>query len=125
MSGCTVLIADDNQIFRAGVRMLISRAEDFEVVGEASDGIEAVALAIALRPDVVVMDIAMPKLNGLEATRRIAAESPSTRIVILTGSDAPEMHYAADALGAVGFISKSAVVPELLAAMRTAVAVSR
>jgi two-component system response regulator NreC len=84
VSAIRILLADDHNVMRDGLRLLLERQPDFDVVGEASDGREAVALAEAHRPDVVVMDIAMPNLNGIEAARRIAAQNPKIAIAILS-----------------------------------------
>ena len=112
-----VLIADDQALVRAGFCMILNAEEDIEVVGEASDGLEAVKLARELRPDVVLMDIRMPGLDGLEATRRVvdgSAERP-VRVLMLTTFDLNEYVYEALRAGASGFLLKD-VPPEQLAA---------
>jgi DNA-binding NarL/FixJ family response regulator len=113
-----VLVADDQSMVRAGFRMLLSGEPDIEVVAEASNGLEAVDKAARFRPTVVLMDIRMPELDGLEATRRIlAAESPP-RILILTTFDLDEYVYEALRAGASGFVLKDDPPEQLLAAIR-------
>ncbi|UQU66598.1 response regulator transcription factor [Couchioplanes caeruleus] len=107
----SVLLADDQHLVRAGFRSLLKRDRGIEVVGEASTGDEAVRTARAVRPDVVLMDIRMPGLDGIEATRRILAEAPECRIVILTTFETDEYVFAALAAGASGFLTKE-VDPE-------------
>ncbi|MGI5208126.1 response regulator [Spirillospora sp. CA-108201] len=109
-----VLIADDQTLVRGGFRMILSRA-GIEVVGEAADGLEAVAAARRLRPDVVLMDIRMPGMDGLEATRRVLAYDPACRVLILTTFDLDRYVYSALAAGASGFLLKD-VTPEHLVA---------
>ncbi len=112
-----VLIADDQALVRAGFRMILDAEDDLDVVGEASDGAEAVKLARQLKPDVVLMDIRMPELDGIEATRRIAelGTDPPTRVLMLTTFDLNEYVYEALRAGASGFLLKD-VPPEQLAA---------
>ena len=112
-----VLIADDQALVRAGFRMILDAEDDLDVVGEASDGAEAVKLARQLKPDVVLMDIRMPELDGIEATRRIAelGADPPTRVLMLTTFDLNEYVYEALRAGASGFLLKD-VPPEQLAA---------
>ncbi|MGA5304972.1 response regulator [Nucisporomicrobium flavum] len=107
----SVLLADDQHLVRAGFRSLLKRDRGIEVVGEASTGDEAVRTARAVRPDVVLMDIRMPGLDGIEATRRIVAELPECRVVILTTFETDEYVFAALAAGASGFLTKE-VEPE-------------
>jgi DNA-binding NarL/FixJ family response regulator len=116
-----VLLCDDQDLVRAGFRMLLAGAPDTEVVAEAADGEAAVELARAHAPDVVVMDIRMPRLDGIEATRRIVAEPTlgHTRVLILTTFDLDEYVYDALRAGASGFLLKDASAAELLAAIRT------
>ncbi|GAA4317112.1 DNA-binding NarL/FixJ family response regulator [Actinomadura luteofluorescens] len=109
-----VLIADDQTLVRGGFRMILSRS-GIEVVGEAADGLEAVAAARRLRPDVVLMDIRMPGMDGLEATRRVLADDPTCRVLILTTFDLDRYVYSALAAGASGFLLKD-VTPEHLVA---------
>jgi len=105
-----VVIADDQELVRVGFRLILERA-GFEVVGEAGDGAQAIALVRDLAPDVVLMDIRMPVLDGIEATRAIVSESPATRVLALTTFDLDEYVYAAVRAGASGFLLKD-VTPE-------------
>jgi DNA-binding NarL/FixJ family response regulator len=109
-----VLIADDQALVRGGFRMILEAQKDMEVVGEADDGHEAVAQARELRPDVVLMDIRMPELDGLEATRRLMSDGDDIRVLILTTFDLDEYVYEAMKTGASGFLLKD-VPPERLA----------
>ncbi len=115
-----VVLADDQTLVRAGFRSILSDEEDIEVVGEAGDGAAAVALAAELRPDVVLMDIRMPVLDGLEATRRITADPllDGVKVVILTTFDEDEHVYGALRGGASGFLVKDTEPMELLHAVR-------
>src|SRR6266540_3934158 len=110
-----VLLADDQGLVRAGFRSLLDAQEDIEVVGEAGDGEEAVRLAAELRPDVVLMDIRMPGMDGLEATRQIVATSGRTRVLIVTTFDLDEYAYEGLRAGASGFLLKDARPEELVA----------
>jgi DNA-binding NarL/FixJ family response regulator len=114
-----VLVVDDQSMIRAGFRMLLSGEEDIEVVAEASNGLEAVDKAARYRPTVVLMDIRMPELDGLEATRRILAADEEARILILTTFDLDEYVYEALRAGASGFVLKDEPPEQLLAAIRT------
>jgi DNA-binding NarL/FixJ family response regulator len=116
-----VLVVDDQRLVRAGFRVILASEVDLEVVGEAGDGMEALRLNRELRPDVVLMDIRMPNLDGLEAARRIIATS-STRVLILTTFDADEYVYGALQAGASGFMLKDAPPEQLVAAVRAAAA---
>ncbi len=109
-----VLLADDQRLVRAGFAMILDAHADLEVVGEAADGAEAVALARRLAPDVVLMDVRMPVLDGLAATRRVVAEVPGTRVLVLTTFDLDDYVYDALQAGASGFLLKD-VRPEQLA----------
>ena len=109
-----VLVVDDQALVRGGFRMILDAQKDIEVVAEAGDGREALQKARELRPDVVLMDIRMPELDGLEATRRLLGEDGSTRVLILTTFDADEYVYEAMKAGASGFLLKD-VRPEQLA----------
>jgi DNA-binding NarL/FixJ family response regulator len=109
-----VLIADDQALVRGGFRMILDAQKDIEVVGEASDGQEALAQARALEPDVVLMDIRMPELDGLEATRRLLSGDGAARVLMLTTFDLDEYVYEAMTAGASGFLLKD-VRPEQLA----------
>jgi DNA-binding NarL/FixJ family response regulator len=113
-----VLIADDQALVRGGFRMILEAKEDMEVVGEAGDGTEAVALVEELRPDVVLMDVRMPDMDGIEATRRIVASGSSARIVILTTYDIDEYVFSALRAGASGFLLKDVRPAELAEAIR-------
>ncbi len=113
-----VLVADDQSMVRAGFRMLLSGEQDIEVVAEASNGLEAVAKAARFRPTVVLMDIRMPELDGLQATRRILAADNAARILILTTFDLDEYVYEALRAGASGFVLKDDPPEQLLAAIR-------
>ncbi len=113
-----VLVADDQSMVRAGFRMLLSGEQDIEVVAEASTGREAVDLAARFDPTVVLMDIRMPELDGLEATRRILAADDAARILILTTFDLDEYVYEALRAGASGFVLKDDPPEQLIAAIR-------
>ncbi len=113
-----VFLAEDHVLMREGTREFLEREEDVEVVGEAGDGEETVRLATQLRPDVAVIDIAMPKLNGIEATKRIKAQSPSTAILILTAYDNDQYIFAVLDAGAAGYLLKSVDSQELVDAVR-------
>ena len=114
-----VLVADDQSMVRAGFRMLLSREPDVEVVAEAENGVEAVDKAARFHPNVILMDIRMPELDGLEATRRILAADPNARILVLTTFDLDEYIYEALQAGASGFVLKDDPPEQLLAAIRT------
>jgi DNA-binding NarL/FixJ family response regulator len=116
-----VVIADDQQLIRAGFKMILSAEPDIEVVGEANTGSEAVDLTCELRPDVVLMDIRMPDLDGIEATRRILAQghNPPPSVLILTTFDLDEYVYEALRAGASGFLLKDVPAPQLAAGIRT------
>jgi DNA-binding NarL/FixJ family response regulator len=116
-----VVIADDQALVRAGLRSILSSAPDIDVIGEAGDGAEAVRLCRTARPDVVLMDIRMPVLDGLAATRRIIASEPC-KVLILTTFDVDEYVYAALRAGASGFILKDSPAEELPQAVRTVAA---
>ncbi len=115
-----VLIADDQALVRAGFRKLLEAEPGIEVVGEAEDGASATMAARRLRPDVVLMDIRMPRMDGIEAARRMAADVPQTRVVILTTYDLDEYVYQALRAGACGFLLKDAPLDQLVAAVRLA-----
>jgi DNA-binding NarL/FixJ family response regulator len=119
-----VVVADDQVLVRSGFTMLLSGEPDIEVVGEASNGAEAIALAAAEHPDVMLMDIRMPVMDGLEATRRIAGEESlaSTRVVILTTFDLDEYVHEALRAGASGFLLKDTLPVDLLGAVRVVAA---
>jgi DNA-binding NarL/FixJ family response regulator len=113
-----VVIADDHNIVRKGIRELLSDEADIAVVGEARNGHEAVDLALALQPDVVVMDIAMPGLSGVEATRQIRAAAPGVRVLVLTAYDDDPYVYGLLDAGAAGYILKTAESREIVSAVR-------
>jgi DNA-binding NarL/FixJ family response regulator len=116
-----VLLADDERLVRAGFRMILKAEHDLDVVGEAADGLEAVEASERLQPDVVLMDIRMPTLDGLEATRRIlAGPDPLPRVIVLTTFDLDEYVYEALRAGASGFLLKDAPEEQLVAAIRVA-----
>ena len=117
-----VLVADDQSMVRAGFRMLLADERDIEVVAEAENGREAVEKTARFNPDVILMDIRMPELDGLEATRRILAEDNGARILILTTFDLDEYVYEALSAGASGFVLKDDSPEQLLAAIRTVAA---
>lgn len=114
-----VLMADDHTMFREGVRLLLETRGGFEVVGEAATGKEAVELARSLRPDVIVMDIGMPDMNGLDATRLIQADNPSSRVLILTMHDTDEYFFSALDAGASGYVLKEAASNDLVNAIES------
>jgi DNA-binding NarL/FixJ family response regulator len=114
----TVLIADDQPLQRLGFRMLIENTPGLSLAGEAGNGAEAVRMAAALRPDALLMDVRMPGLDGIEATRRIVAAGGRTRVLILTTFDLDEYAYAGLRAGASGFLLKDARPEELLAGIR-------
>jgi DNA-binding NarL/FixJ family response regulator len=115
----SVLLADDQALVRAGFHLILSAEPDLEVIGEAGDGLEAVQLAVTERPDVVLMDIRMPELDGIEATRRLTLEAPGTRVLMLTTFDLDEYVVDAFRAGASGFLLKTAPRDQLVAAVRT------
>jgi two-component system response regulator NreC len=119
MSPIRVLLADDHRILREGIRALIEDQEDMQVVGESEDGLETVKKVAKLQPDVVVMDIAMPLLNGLEATRQIRRDFPQVKVLILTMHDNEEYIRQVLAAGALGYVLKDAAARDLLGAIRT------
>jgi DNA-binding NarL/FixJ family response regulator len=114
-----VLVVDDQAMVRAGFRLLLGDEPDLEVIAEAGNGREAVAEAARCRPDVVLMDIRMPEMDGLEATRRILTTDPSSRVLILTTFDLDEYVYRALQVGASGFVLKDDPPEQLLTAVRT------
>ena len=121
---CRILVVDDQALVRRGFRMILDAEEDFDVVGEAADGLEAVDLAARLRPDLVLMDIRMPNLDGVEATRRLAGPDvidPVT-VLILTTFDLDDYVYDALRAGASGFLLKDTPPEELVAAVRVVAA---
>jgi DNA-binding NarL/FixJ family response regulator len=117
MSTLRILIADDHEITRRGIRALLEAHPGWEVCGEASDGREAVNAANRLRPDIVLLDIGMPSLNGLDATRQIIAAVPQTRVLILTMHDSEQVVREVLTAGALGFLLKSDAGRDLVAAV--------
>lgn len=115
----TVLLVDDQELVRSGFRMLIDAQDDMHVVGEAADGAEGIAQLDDLTPDVVLMDIRMPVMDGVEATRRIVESGVDTRVLVLTTFDLDEYVFSALKAGASGFMLKDARPEELLSAIRT------
>jgi DNA-binding NarL/FixJ family response regulator len=115
-----VLVADDQRLVRSGFRLILRDDPGIEVVGEASDGVEALALARELKPDVVLMDIRMPNLDGIAATEQILQEPGAPRVLVLTTFDLDEYVFAALRAGASGFLLKDAPEEQLLAAIRVA-----
>ncbi|MEY9836860.1 response regulator [Streptacidiphilus sp. EB103A] len=113
-----VLLADDQALVRTGFRLILENAPDMQVTGEAADGAEAAELALRLQPDVVLMDVRMPGVDGVEATRRIVAGGVPTRILMLTTFDLDEYVYAAFRAGAGGFLLKDTLAADLLSAVR-------
>ncbi|MCL5045343.1 MAG: response regulator transcription factor [Actinobacteria bacterium] len=118
MDKIRVLLVDDHTILREGIKMLLEAQPDVEVVGEAEDGEEAVAKARALKPDVVLMDVAMPKLNGLEATRQIKKEDPGAQVLILSMHETEEYILPILEAGASGYVVKQTAAQELVSAIR-------
>lgn len=113
-----ILIADDHKVVRAGLASILAYEEDFEVVGEAANGQEAVTRAQELRPDIVIMDILMPVMDGIEATRRICAAEPSVRVLVLTTDGNPDDLRRALEAGAKGAVLKTVMDDELIARIR-------
>ncbi|GAA5105476.1 response regulator transcription factor [Alloalcanivorax gelatiniphagus] len=120
--GLRVLLVDDQPLVRMGFRMLLDAESDLEVVGEAGDGERAVAMARALRPDVVLMDVRMPVLDGIAATAAIVADDPHARVLVVTTFDLDESAFAALRAGASGFLLKDARPEELVSGIRSVAA---
>lgn len=114
----SVMIVDDHSIMRDGLQEMLERSEDFQVVGQARDGIEAVDVAQSLKPDVVIMDVIMPLKNGVDACREIVASVPGTRVLVLTASTNENTVVDAIAAGATGYLQKFTGKDELLATIR-------
>jgi two-component system response regulator NreC len=119
MSQIKILLADDHSVMRTGLRLVLERQEDFQVVGEASDGREAVALAQQHKPDVIVMDVTMPNLNGIEAARQISGAVPQASIVMLSMHSDEAYVLRALKAGARGYLLKESAESDLIAAVRT------
>jgi DNA-binding NarL/FixJ family response regulator len=115
-----VLIADDHGIVRSGVKLLLDRQPDIEVVAEAEDGVEAVAKTIELRPDVAVLDVSMPRMTGLQATHEIKQQTPDTQVLILSMHDDERYLFEALRAGAAGYVLKRAADQDLVDAVRAA-----
>jgi len=118
MKSPRLLIVDDHEIFRRGLRALLEPSSEWHICGEAVDGLDAIEQCKSLNPDIVVLDVSMPRLNGLEAARVIKKEKPDSRIVIITQHDSPQIRSAALEAGAQAFVTKSAVGSELVTALR-------
>lgn len=114
-----ILLADDHAILRAGLAMLIESQPDLVVVGEAGDGMEAVEKTRKLKPDVVILDLTMPRVSGLEALREIRRDCPNTQVLVLTMHDDPAYGRSVLGAGAMGYVTKKAADRELLSAIRT------
>ncbi len=112
-----ILLVDDHSVVRQGLRTLLEGHAEWEVVGEASDGIEALEKVDALQPDVVVLDVTMPRMNGIEACRIIAQNAPSREVLFVTQHDAPQMMSAALEAGARGYVVKSNLARDLVEAV--------
>jgi DNA-binding NarL/FixJ family response regulator len=117
-----VLIADDHGIVRSGLRMLIERQNDMSVVAEADDGVDALELTQAQRPDVAVLDVSMPRMTGLQAAREIRAHSPDTRVLLLSMHDDERYFFEGLEAGAAGYVLKRAADTDLIDALRTVAA---
>jgi DNA-binding NarL/FixJ family response regulator len=115
-----ILIADDHGVVRSGLKMLLDRQADIEVVAEAEDGIEALAKAVATKPDVAILDVAMPRMTGLQATHEIKKQVPETQVLILSMHDDERYLYEALRAGASGYVLKAAAGEDLLDAVRAA-----
>jgi DNA-binding NarL/FixJ family response regulator len=117
-----VLLADDQELMRMAFRMVVDSQPDLEIVGEAGDGVEALAAVAQLAPDVVLMDVRMPRMDGVEATRRISDSSSPARVIVLTTFDLDEYVYSALRAGASGFLLKDVQPADLLSAIRAVAA---
>ncbi len=120
MSKIRVLLADDQDIIRTGLTIILNHQQDLEVVGQAADGVEAIELAKKLQPDVILMDIKMPRMNGIQATRQIVSALPKTQIIILTTYDTDDWVFDGIRAGAIGYLLKDASSDNLADAVRGA-----
>jgi DNA-binding NarL/FixJ family response regulator len=118
MAKIRIVLADDHVILRQGTRQLLEHEPDIEVVGEASDGAEAVELVSKLKPDIVIIDVAMPHMNGIEATKKIKEILPGTKILVLTGYDYDEYIFSLLEIGAAGYLLKDVSGDDLVGAVR-------
>ncbi|MEU1932791.1 response regulator [Streptomyces coeruleorubidus] len=118
MAEAGVLICDDQELMRVGLRMVVDSQSDLTVVGEAGDGEEAVAKALTLRPDLILMDVRLPRLDGISATAQVRAALPQAKVVVITACDRDEYAYAALRAGAGGFLVKDTPAAEMLVAVR-------
>jgi len=118
MKNARLLIVDDHEIFRRGLRALLEPSSEWQICGEAVDGVDAIEQCQCLKPDIVVLDVSMPRLNGLEAARLICKQTPGPQIVIITQHDSPQIRTAALEAGARAFVTKSSVGSELVSALR-------
>jgi len=119
MKTIRLLLVDDHDVVRTGLRTFLETQEDLEVVGEACNGVDAIEKAMALRPDVIVMDITMPEMDGLEATRRLSNQLPDCLVLALTVHEDKQYFFEMMAAGAAGYISKQAAADELVVAIQT------
>ena len=119
MSNIRIVLAEDHVVVRQGTRQLLEQESDFEIVGEANDGNEAVQMVSQLKPDIVIMDVAMPKLSGIEATKQIKEILPATIILVLTGYDYDEYIFSMLEAGAAGFVLKRTAVNDLVPAIES------
>lgn len=122
MTPIRILIVDDQQLIRSGLAMVLGATEGMDVVGEASDGIEAVALAASLTPDVILMDVQMPRMDGVAATREITSLHPGSRVIILTTFDVDAYAFGGLEAGASGFLLKDSSTQDILSAVRAVAA---
>jgi DNA-binding NarL/FixJ family response regulator len=120
-SSIRLLIADDHALVRSGLRSMLEREPGFEIIGEAEDGREAVELCRSLRPDLILMDVRMPRMDGLEATRTIKQESPEIGVLMVTMHENPDYMLEAIKAGAAGYVLKDAPLDELISAARRVV----